>query len=147
MTDQELQKFTSELNQIIPIIFREMFRRQTYLAKGKISPPQLLILDLLDKEGPCKMSDLAKLMSVSGPAITGLIDRLEKTKLVVRIFDVKDRRIIQINITPQGKRLLEKISQERQKLINEVFSKLTQKERNQYLAILKKVQTILLKNV
>jgi DNA-binding MarR family transcriptional regulator len=36
--------------------------------------------------------------------MTGVIDRLERDKLALRVRNTGDRRVVHVNLTPQGKR-------------------------------------------
>lgn len=49
-------------------------------------------LDLLSRNGPVSAGRLAELTGLTGGAITGMIDRLEKAGFVERTADPKDRR-------------------------------------------------------
>ena len=42
-----------------------------------------------------RMGELSKRMMVTGGNITGITDQLEQEKLVVRVVDPKDRRVVQ----------------------------------------------------
>jgi DNA-binding MarR family transcriptional regulator len=144
MNKDSLAAFSEELSRILPHIVRGMFKRQTdALGRGKITIPQYLSLDLLNTHGVLKMKDIAKELNISLPAATGLISRLHRLGMVKRIFDEKDRRVIYITPTPKGKATTEHIRRQRQRAVQEVFSKLTEKERDSYLRILRKLKKIL----
>src|SRR5579864_1356120 len=51
-------------------------------------------LGLIMQKGPVTAGQLSKLSGLTTGAITGLVDRLEKKKLVKRQFDKSDRRKI-----------------------------------------------------
>jgi DNA-binding MarR family transcriptional regulator len=44
-------------------------------------------------------------MFINPSTITGVIDRLEKKRFVLRIRSEKDRRIVKVQLTPKGNRL------------------------------------------
>ena len=46
------------------------------------------------------LSELGRRLSRDGPTITGIIDRMEKKKLVTRKRSMRDRRVIQVYLTP-----------------------------------------------
>ena len=52
--------------------------------------------------------DLAKHVELSSAAMTNRLDRLEKLGLLRRVQDEKDRRSVQIEITPKGRAVYEK---------------------------------------
>lgn len=56
-----------------------------------------------------KMSDLAAALSVTMPQITALMNDLTKMKLVKQKINQSDRRSRRLIVTPQGKKLVEKL--------------------------------------
>lgn len=144
MSQASISEFADKLNQIIPVIAQEFTKRQSNeLFRGKITLPQFLILNILEKEGECRMTDIAGFLDVSTAAATGLVDRLVKYVYVERVFDPNDRRIIRIRLTRKGEVLVKKITLERRQMIMDIFGKISEKERGDYLRILTKIQEIL----
>ncbi|MFH2137712.1 MAG: MarR family transcriptional regulator [Candidatus Omnitrophota bacterium] len=138
--------FARELSEIFPQVIRGVMSRETHaLARGKITAPQYLVLELLHSQGPSKMSCLAEEFRVSSPAMSGLVDRLFKMNVVKRVYGEKDRRVIRIELTAKGKKLAEEISRQKQKMIKEFFGQLAEKDRRDYLRILKKIRGLLFK--
>jgi DNA-binding MarR family transcriptional regulator len=77
--------------------------RQRLRAEFAITLPQFDLLAQLDRERDgLRMGDLSKRMMVSNGNVTGLIERLETDKLIVRDFDPVDRRVIVAKLTPLG---------------------------------------------
>jgi DNA-binding MarR family transcriptional regulator len=54
------------------------------------------------KNEPVKMTDLAEAVGCTTANITGLVDRLETMKMVVRMYDASDRRKVFVNLTRAG---------------------------------------------
>jgi DNA-binding MarR family transcriptional regulator len=74
-------------------------------------------LGLLIEKGRLTAGELAQFTGLTTGAVTGLIDRLEKRKLVKRQFDAEDRR--KVYIVPQ--------SENTQKLLSSLFAGLQKK--------------------
>lgn len=70
---------------------------------------QLRLMYLLYRQDEQTVSDLAEQMRVRKPTITGLTDRLIKHKLILRLDDAADRRIVRIALTKEGRRVLGEI--------------------------------------
>ncbi len=141
---QLITSFSEEITAILPYIIRGILKKQTdALRQGTITIPQYLALDLLNTHTLLKMKDIAHELNTSLPAATGLINRLYGINMVERIYDKNDRRVIYIKVTAKGKNIIETIRLQRQQAIKEIFSKLTEKERDNYLKILKKLKKIL----
>ena len=85
------------------------------------------------------MSDIANLLSVSMSGVTGLVDRMIKNRLLKRNRSKKDRRIVEITITPRGKKVARSVMQQQYKMIKKMFGKISRDERRKYLNILEKV--------
>lgn len=81
------------------------------LAAGKVSYAQFFLLTYLAKEDFLSMSDIANKMGHSTAAATGMVDRLEKLKLVKRVHAADDRRRIMVEITRKGVRLVNEMRQ------------------------------------
>ena len=146
MGQVSILEFADRMNEVMPTIAREFVRRQAdELYKGKISLPQFLVLEFLHKEGESKMTTLANFMDVTTAAMTGIIDRLVNYRYVIRIFDPNDRRVIKTKLTPKGAELVKRITQQRRRMIINIFGKITELERNDYLSILMRIRDILAK--
>ena len=144
MTKQSIASFSGEITNILPYIIRGVLKKQTdALKRGEITMPQYLALDLLSTDKLLKMKDIACELNISLPAATGLIDRLARMKMVKRIYDENDRRVIHIKNTLKGKNTAKEIHSQRQQTIAEIFGKLTEQERKNYLQILKKPKKLL----
>jgi len=144
MSKIALFEFADRMNQLMPVVIQEFARRQANeLYKGKITLPQFLILDFLDKKSEAKMSDMARFMQVTTAAMTGIIQRLVKYGYTLRVFQARDRRIINIKLTVKGKELVKKVTQQRRQMIIDIFGQISQGERQEYLKILTHIHEIL----
>jgi DNA-binding MarR family transcriptional regulator len=63
-------------------------------------------LTTLERSGPCRLTALAVFEGVTQPAMTQLVDRLQRMSLLERTPDPADGRVVQVRITPEGKALL-----------------------------------------
>ncbi|WP_442482849.1 MarR family winged helix-turn-helix transcriptional regulator [Aeoliella sp. SH292] len=80
------------------------------LREFGLTMSQYNVLRILRGEGaPLPSLEIADRMIRVVPAITGLIDRLEKQELVTRRRCEEDRRIVFVEITTKGVKLLAKI--------------------------------------
>ena len=140
MSPITLDAFADKLNEIIPLMMKELSHRQTNeLYKGKITLPQFIVMSFLDKKGPLNMTELARYMDITTAGMTGIINRLVKGGYAARRSDPKDRRVIYIHETPKGAALTKKVNTERRHTFIDVFGRISEKEREDYLNILKHV--------
>lgn len=144
MVELSLLEFADKMNALMPGIIKEFARRQANeLYEGKITLPQFLLLNFLSRQGEAKMTTLAHFMRVTTAAMTGIVDRLLRDGYVLRGYDEKDRRIIRVRPTAKGEGLVKRINQQRRKMIINIFGMISQKERQDYLKILMRIQDIL----
>lgn len=77
-------------------------------ADASISPTQLAALATVERRGPVTLGELAAFEQVQPPTITAAVSRLEERGLAVRVQDAGDRRVARVEITPGGRRLLDR---------------------------------------
>jgi DNA-binding MarR family transcriptional regulator len=71
-------------------------------SKTNLNPGSLFVLGVLSRNGMLSMSEIGCRLSMPKPHITGLVDKLIAENLVERLYDPKDRRIVNVNITEKG---------------------------------------------
>ncbi|MBD3673562.1 MAG: MarR family transcriptional regulator [Planctomycetaceae bacterium] len=74
------------------------------------------------------------------PAITGLIDRLEKRELVERSRCTKDRRVVYVSITDAGLEILDKLDEPVSELHKKLAGHLSDEELRQLSRLLEKAR-------
>ncbi len=89
-----------------------------------ISKLNLHLLMLLEVNGPQAMSSLAGLADVALPNLTGIIDRMEERKLVRRVRDKQDRRVIIIHTTSEGRACLAELETVRREELRRILQQL-----------------------
>lgn len=140
MSGFTLARFADRVGRMMPALAREFLRNQTIeFYKVKLTLPQCVILDMLDKNDELNMSDLAKSLNVTTAAMTGVVDRLVRDGHVIRISDPDDRRVIKIGLTVKGNKCVKMIHDQRRKTTIKLFSVLSPAERQDYLRLLTKI--------
>jgi DNA-binding MarR family transcriptional regulator len=71
------------------------------------------VLALLEMDGAIPMSRLADELDVALPNATGIVKRMAERGLVTRTHDESDRRVVRVDLTDDGKRLIGEIEAER----------------------------------
>jgi DNA-binding MarR family transcriptional regulator len=94
------------------------------LVRKGISMAQLHILYTLQRSGEMPMSRLADVLQVSLSNATGLIDRIEERGFVERTRVPEDRRIVMIQVTDAGRRMLEEVDAISSELLRSVFGRI-----------------------
>jgi MarR family transcriptional regulator, organic hydroperoxide resistance regulator len=71
-----------------------------------ITGPQLWAIKTIAEYAPIKGAELARRMYLHPTTIVGILDRLEARGLVVKTRSKVDRRIVEVELTEQGKTLV-----------------------------------------
>ncbi len=73
-----------------------------------LTGPQLWAIKVLAEAAPIKVSELARRMYLHPATVVGILDRLEGKDLVTRTRSQEDRRVVEIELTDQGKDVINK---------------------------------------
>ena len=82
------------------------------LNREELSVSAMEVLHTLSVEGPTRLTTLSEAMHVSQPAMTQLIQRLDRRKLVARVADPEDGRATIVNVTEGARDLLHRLRNE-----------------------------------
>ena len=140
MGELRLDEFGDRMIKIVPKLKIELgcYENST-LTRRDITTTQLLVLECLSTCGHCKMHTLVESLKGKFSAVTAIIDRLVKTGFVTREHGKEDRRTVFVALTSKGKKVLSEVYQQRRKSFMQVFSRVSAKERGEYLTILEKL--------
>ena len=129
---------------LLPQLLKGLLKREdNFLTQGKISLPQMLALEHLSRAGTCRMSELAQTLSIQMASATGLADRMIKSGYIRRIPDPRDRRVVKIALTKKGKDVVDKIFDQKKKVMEDVFHRISPTDSRQYVNVLEKIVKIL----
>ncbi len=104
-----------------------------------LSGVQLRSLTFIQQQKQATMKDLADYLQVTAPTATVMANNLTESKLISRIEDKHDRRIIRLKITAKGEKNITETTSHLVEKINRVFSKLTREEIHQFISIIEKI--------
>jgi MarR family transcriptional regulator, organic hydroperoxide resistance regulator len=71
-----------------------------------LTGPQLWAIKVIAEGAPIKVSEIARRMYLHPATVVGILDRLETRELVTRTRSREDRRVVEIEMTDQGRELL-----------------------------------------
>jgi DNA-binding MarR family transcriptional regulator len=122
--------------------FQNRFGR--LFRKYGLTTSQYNVLRILRGEGkPMPSLEIADRMVQVVPAITGLIDRLEKQELVKRERCTKDRRVVYVELTKEAVKLLKEMDEPDVAMHKQLIGHLTRKELKELSRLLEKSRTSL----
>lgn len=93
-----------------------------------LTGPQLWAIKTIAQDAPIMVSELARRMYLHPATVVGILDRLEKQGLAVRMRSTEDRRVVMIALTEQGRALVKKAPKLAQGLLVEGLERLTTKK-------------------
>ena len=93
-----------------------------------LTGPQLWAIKTIAQEAPIMVSEIARHMYLHPATVVGILDRLERQRLVARIRSTEDRRVVKVELTGQGRALVKKAPEVAQGLLVAGLEKLNSKK-------------------
>ncbi|RKQ28798.1 MarR family winged helix-turn-helix transcriptional regulator [Oceanobacillus halophilus] len=97
------------------------------------------ILEALYHKGKQTIKQISEAVLINTGSITYVIDKLEKKGLLEREPCKDDRRVVYIQLTDKGKKLMAEIFPLHQKVIEEVFEDVNEEEKEIVIDVLKRI--------
>ncbi len=113
----------AQLAILIPRLSRYI---SVHLERGEhpMSLSQFYVLQRINA-GVTRASELARRARVSGPTMSGLVDRLVQGGFLARDSNDQDRRVVDMSLTPAGRALLGERSSALETAFSEMLAKAT----------------------
>jgi DNA-binding MarR family transcriptional regulator len=117
---------------------------EPYFATFGISGSQwavLIVLYRAKNEGLSGLwlKDIGDRLLIRPPSVTGVVDRLHRLGLVMREASLTDSRAKQVNLTPAGSELVERILEGHKAKIDSLLGGLAASEQNQLRQLLDRI--------
>lgn len=125
------------------LIEREV-RRRLRERFGTTLPRFDLLAQLERHPGGLKMSELSRLLMVTGGNVTGIVDQLVKEGLVERLDDARDRRAWRVKLTRAGERVFGEMARAHEQWMVELLGGVTRKESDALMQLLGRMKQIVL---
>lgn len=123
----EAQRLVDLLNALGSTTFRQLLWQRA--SELDLTYAQSQVLFYVADHAACHMGDVAKAFGVTLPAVTHIIDRLEQKQFVVRGDHPGDRRVYLLEVTPQGKALVEELHAMQLRGVEEVLAHMSAEDR------------------
>jgi DNA-binding MarR family transcriptional regulator len=107
------------------------------LGKVGLTPPQFYVLATIGYAGSLPFGEIGAKMMVTVSNLTGIVDRLEQKKLVLRKRDETDRRVVHVKLTDKGTNLYKSTIPLFERSIAEIFSSLDLPHQKELSALLR----------
>ncbi len=104
-----------------------------------LTPPQFYVLATIGYAGSLPFGEIGAKMMVTVSNLTGIVDRLEEKKLVVRKRDRKDRRVVHVLLTEKGEKLYKTAIPLFEASVARIFTTLDRAQQKELSALLRKL--------
>ncbi|QSO45964.1 MarR family winged helix-turn-helix transcriptional regulator [Alicyclobacillus mengziensis] len=133
--------------------FEELMSRLQQIMKARhvdkdfgLTASQMFILRFLIHSSQAKASDIARASGLSPGAVTQVCDELVKDGLVERTRSQDDRRVVHIQITNQGRELVDRFRKNRSEKMKFILTRLGEKDATEFVRIIGRVVDIVEKD-
>src|SRR5215471_3014230 len=137
MPADELIELAEALNSIAKLY---QFRRLDRRLYGTLTVSQSYCLHVLYFQGPHTMNVIAKALQITLSTTTGVIDQLERKKLVRRTDHPRDRRSLHVELTREGRKLYRSAHLAFLSHLEPLWKRRTPSQRNEALKFLRETE-------
>ena len=125
-------QLTQTMRRFMDLAMQQSMHERLHLAKGiGISMHQLGILMQIHFRGNCGISEISGRFDITNAAASQLVDKLVQSGLIQREEDPQDRRAKLLNLTENGKELIQQGMDRRYRWVEDLTQKLSIEEREQ----------------
>ena len=99
--------------------------------EAEVSLPQFRALVILASRGPQRPVDLAEALGIDPSTATRLCDRLATRRLISRRRQAGDRRVVRLDLSDRGRRLVDSVTEARRGEIRRILAAVPARERDE----------------
>jgi MarR family 2-MHQ and catechol resistance regulon transcriptional repressor len=133
-------KIADSLLALMPVYHKHIIRINTRISGRE--PARYRMLEVLVRPGPHSLSEIGRVLNISKPYMTVLIDDLMEKGWIKRGYDPDDRRVILVTITPSGKKHLHRASDSAKTCVKTLLAGLDREDTGQLCTSLGHLQKI-----
>ena len=98
---------------------------------------------LYDKGDKVIPSELGKMMNVTTPRITAILNKLEEKNLIERNISPEDRRNVFITLSDEGRKIVEDKKAQQETLIQTLVERVDEKDIEAFIRVLNALDTVI----
>lgn len=114
----------------------QMYVERT-LASRNIGLSDFMILEALLHKGAMKMSQIGSTVMLANPSMTAAIARLERLHLVTRQSGADDRRVRNVALTAEGRKVIRKVYAQHERDLESIMAGIPAQQRESARTVLK----------
>lgn len=139
MCGMDARTAAAEFAELFGLAYRRFYRRVP-VGEHRLTSESIAALQHLVEAGPLTIAEAAAHLERSQSAMSEMIDRLERRRLVARIADQRDRRRTLVWLTDEGFTALEEAQQVlSERRLREAFTTIEPDQRSQLIAALRRL--------
>ncbi|MBL5769344.1 MarR family winged helix-turn-helix transcriptional regulator [Heyndrickxia sporothermodurans] len=127
----------------LELIFRNIYRKMKEQFNSRmneyVTTNEYMVLKLM-YNGKMRVTDLSKTLEVSASHITSITDSLVQKNLIERSRSSKDRRVVDLELTTEGRALIKNLNQITSNYMQEMFGVFTDDEKKELITLLHKLE-------
>ena len=89
-----------------------------------LTPTQMSVLNSVVRHGPLRLAELTAIEGINPTMLSRIVGKLDDAGLITRLTDPVDRRGVTVEITKAGKRLHERVRDERNRTLTAMLEAL-----------------------
>lgn len=109
-------------------LVRRFIKERDRVTIEGVALPGMLILHAIQRDGEQRLGDLAEQFDFTSGAVTAICDKLESLGFAIRQRSASDRRSVVLNITEEGRQMLNRNSEAGLYMIEILFGGFTEEE-------------------
>ncbi|HYE12698.1 MAG TPA: MarR family transcriptional regulator [Patescibacteria group bacterium] len=115
------------------------FKREYQQKSSGLNFLQLHTLENIYKEKAMKTLEISKVLQISPSTLIGVLDELERQKLILRERQEKDKRVVMVTVTNNGEEVVKKHFEEDEKFLTNLLKELNEDEQKHLTILLDKI--------
>lgn len=135
----------AEFQDVFESVFQKVKKQNEFFPETeyKLASGHMLILVHIFNKTTCTASDISSFLGITSGGVTGLTDKLLKNNLITRRRLESDRRVVQLSLTNEGKKIVKQITEERAKVFTQLLKGMNEKELDEIVHIFNKLNSAL----
>jgi DNA-binding MarR family transcriptional regulator len=133
------EKLLEQFRYFTNLIHRERYRPDRGVNGVSLNRSQGWLLGLLVNNDGLSQTELSRKMQIRTASLGELVSKLEQSGYVERRTNEKDKRVFNVYLTAEGRKVVHEVTAVRQAMLDTVFSGLTGDEKDQLAALMGKL--------
>jgi len=100
---------------------------------------EVKIIEILGKNGPMIMTEIAERALLSVSTVTSIMDSLVSKGLVQRERSEEDRRVVRVELTTDGKKVYQQVVDTHMRMVRGMLSSLNKSEQETLVSLFRKI--------